>query len=584
MQKGVVEMLQTGSVIDGKYKILGRIGQGGMSTVYLAINEKANKTWAIKEVRTEARYDSEMNLQRLRMETELLKKLRHPRLPSIVDVIDSEGSLLIVMDYIEGHTLESLLKGSGVQSQKDVIAWGKQLCEVLGYLHRQEPPIIYRDMKPSNVMLQADGNVKLIDFGTAGEIKEQEDGEDTVCLGTPGYAAPEQWEGCGQTDARTDIYCLGITLYHLLTGHTPTEYPYIIYPIRHWNSQFSPNLEKIILKCTQRDPRKRYESCEDLQYDLERLEELDRRCLRKQGRKLRIFLGTAALAVTFSCGAIALHQMKERITSDTYQERMRRALEITSTEEQIEAYEQAIHLKPSVAEGYIELLNRVFLMPEENGTINFEQEEDEYLRRLLNTKISGTSTYEQVLKEHPEDYDRLAYELGLAYYYYYETDGNKSYAVKWLHAAAASDTLPSSCQERARRLGTIAEYYTQLGVLDKTGDKTTSYLDYWRDLTELTEGNLTELDNAVTALRMYQELACQIYTRTQEFYRAGVTEEEMEKQLDAIQEHLQSDFDHVDWTMWGLEQMRTSLTELLKEARQQVDLLRTQDTVAGNLF
>ena len=178
-------MLETGSVIDGKYKILYQIGRGGMSRVYLAINEKANKTWAVKEVRRDETVDEQMVRRRLMAETELLKRLRNPHLPRIVDVIDKEGSLLIVMDYIEGNSLESLLAEEGPQPQERVISWGKQLCEVLGYLHRQNPPVIYRDMKPSNVMLQSDGTVMLIDFGTAREQREQKTGDDTVCLGHP---------------------------------------------------------------------------------------------------------------------------------------------------------------------------------------------------------------------------------------------------------------------------------------------------------------------------------------------------------------------------------------------------------------
>lgn len=139
------------------------------------------------------------------------------RLP---DVLEYKDIFLIVMDYIEGRPLSLTLQEQGAQSQEVVVAWAKQLCDVLEYLHSRKPPIIYRDMKPANIMLRPDGRVMLIDFGTAREYKE-EHVEDTICLGTVGYAAPEQFGGNGQTDARTDIFCLGRTLYHLLTGHKP---------------------------------------------------------------------------------------------------------------------------------------------------------------------------------------------------------------------------------------------------------------------------------------------------------------------------------------------------------------------------
>lgn len=150
-----------------------KLGRGGMSVVYLAMNEKANKQWAIKEVRKDGIRDFEVVKQGLIVETDMLKKLRHPSLPSIIDVIEDEDTFLIVMDYIEGNPLSSALEEFGAQPQELVISWAKQLCDVLGYLHSQNPPIIYRDMKPANVMLKPDGNVTLIDFGTAREFKEK---------------------------------------------------------------------------------------------------------------------------------------------------------------------------------------------------------------------------------------------------------------------------------------------------------------------------------------------------------------------------------------------------------------------------
>ena len=132
-------MLEIGSVFDGKYKILNVIGQGGMSTVYLALNERAGKQWAIKEVRKNGVSNYQVVRQSLIVETEMLKSLSHPYLPSIVDIIDEEDSILIVMDYIEGNTLGKALELYGAQSQEFVIEWAKQLCDVLGYLHTRKP-------------------------------------------------------------------------------------------------------------------------------------------------------------------------------------------------------------------------------------------------------------------------------------------------------------------------------------------------------------------------------------------------------------------------------------------------------------
>ena len=298
-------MLQIGSLVDDKYKVLTKVGQGGMSVVYLAINEKANKQWAIKEVRKDGIKDFEVVKQGLVAETEILKKLNHPNLPSIIDVIDQEDSFIIIMDYIEGNSLNKALEEFGAQPQEHVIHWAKQLCDVLGYLHTRKTPIIYRDMKPANIMLKPDGNVTLIDFGTAREFKEK-NLADTTCLGTVGYAAPEQFGGMGQTDARTDIYCLGATLYHLVTGMNPCEPPYEIKPIREINPTLSGGLERIILKCTQRDPNDRYQSAAELMYALEHYEEFDDIYRKKQKKKLGAFIVTSVL--TLVCAVRTRHR------------------------------------------------------------------------------------------------------------------------------------------------------------------------------------------------------------------------------------------------------------------------------------
>ena len=229
-------MAKNGDIIAGKYEVLREIGHGGMSVVYLAMDTHlVNKQWAIKEFRKD-KNDSEnmVAYQALKNEANIMKKLDHPTLPRIVDIVDEQDTLYVIMDYIEGENLKEVLEKYGVQSQENVIRWAKQLSEVLLYLHSQSPKVIYRDMKPANIMLKPDGSVRLIDFGIAREYKEGKKGDTTV-VGTREYAAPEQIQGTGQTDERTDIYSLGITLHHLVTGKSPAEPPYEIRPIRQYN-------------------------------------------------------------------------------------------------------------------------------------------------------------------------------------------------------------------------------------------------------------------------------------------------------------------------------------------------------------
>lgn len=407
-------MLEIGSVIDGKYKILNVVGKGGMSVVYLAMNERANKQWAIKEVRKDGMQSFEVVKQNLVAETDLLKKLNHPHLPSIIDVIDCDDTFLIVMDYIEGNPLSKALETSGAQNQDDVIEWAKQLCDVLGYLHSRKPPIIYRDMKPSNVMLKPDGNVMLIDFGTAREFKYSSVA-DTTCLGTQGYAAPEQFGGHGQTDARTDIYCLGATMYHLVTGHNPATPPYEMYPIRQWNPMLSSGLEEIILKCTQRNPEDRYQSCAELLYALDHYKDLDIENKKVQSFKWKTFLASFIMTIVMLVGTIGFSAGLTVQTSSTYESYIANGDSAVSQDAAEKYYLDAINVDPANPLAYQKLLERC--------TSDSKLSEDEY-----NTIKDAIYEHEDELKsKYPSEYaDNVAYKLGQALYFSYVPSSQKS--------------------------------------------------------------------------------------------------------------------------------------------------------------
>lgn len=553
-------MLEIGSLVDGKYRILRKVGQGGMSVVYMAVNERANKTWAIKEIRKDGTQNYEVVKQGLIVETDMLKRLDHPHLPSIIDVIDGDGSFLIVMDFIEGQTLSGILKEYGSQPQESVIDWAKQLCDVLGYLHSRTPAIIYRDMKPSNVMLKPDGNVVLFDFGTAREYKAQ-NLEDTVCLGTRGYAAPEQYGGHGQTDPRTDIYCLGATMYHLLTGHNPSEPPYEMYPIRHWDPALSKGLEAIILKCTQKNPMDRYQSCAELLYALEHFEEEDEEYRRKQKNKFRIFAIPAALAVTFGIATGVFAGLEAYTTNTSYDAFIKDAKLASVKADEVANYKRAINLDPYQGEAYFGLLQEAFL--DDNVLTSDESYE---LREALIAEGNGKNSNENVFRTNTEEYDKFSYEAGIAYYYNYEDKSNKKHAKGYLSTASQSEYLTEKQLARAQRLYTISSYFNDIGLIDQAGDETITYRNFWNDMIALSEGNLVEVDNERTALVMYQELVSQIVSRAIEFKRDGVTQAEMEAQLINIKQHLGSDFQNVNDV--NRASIQTEINELLAAIEQ----------------
>jgi len=260
------DKMQVGDFFNERYVIEKILGQGGMGTVYLARNINTDTYWAVKEIN--AGEGSGIDLM---AEPKLLKKLDHPALPVLFDILEQDGKLYLISDYIEGISLDKKMKAEGKIAEEVVIDWAIQLCKALDYLHSLRPnPVIYRDMKPSNIILTAGGILKLIDFGIAREYKVGSD-TDTVYIGTRGYAAPEQY-GTGQTSAASDIYSLGVTLHHLLTGKNPVEHQNELRPIRYYDTSLSVELESIIMKCVEEDPGKRYQSAAELLLELESLQ------------------------------------------------------------------------------------------------------------------------------------------------------------------------------------------------------------------------------------------------------------------------------------------------------------------------
>lgn len=273
------KMLKASSILEEKYEILNEIGRGGMSIVYKGKDKHSNKILAVKVLENHNFISAEMQLERVWWEANIMNKANHPALTKIIDIIEERDRIYLIMEYIQGFTLDCILEEQGSQSQEKAVKWTKQLADVLVCLHSMNPPVIYRDMKPSNIMIQLDGRVKLIDFGAA---KEYQVGAITnvIALGTKGYAAPEQYGDVKgyeiyRTDIRTDIYNLGATLYHVIKGKNLAETFGKSYFYHSQLFEPSGNLEKIILKCIKPHPEKRYQSCDELLRELKTCEVID---------------------------------------------------------------------------------------------------------------------------------------------------------------------------------------------------------------------------------------------------------------------------------------------------------------------
>lgn len=508
-------MAQAGDVVGGKYEILSLVGKGGMSRVWLARDRRLNKLWAVKEIgRTERDAGNEVVVQSLIAEANLMKRLDHPMLPRVVDILYDAGTIFVVMDYVEGTSLGRVLRDVARPfAEADVIAWGVELCGVLEYLHTMDPPIVYRDMKPDNIVLREDGGVRLVDFGIAREYKQGAT-TDTRVLGTRGYAAPGQFALDAQTDARADIYSLGVTLYVLVTGRVAAGETYWR-PIRQINPALSEGLEHVIAKATQANPADRYQTAADMRRDLENHEKLTRAYRGALKMRLRSFnLLRGAGAVLAIVGVLCL-AASLRIKSSTYE-----TLLASARAASVEAGHaggaspaegrcmEAIAVDPTRAEAYSELVDRVF---KADGTLTVQEA----------SRLEGLMEDRRPEVEGSSGYARLCYDIGVLYFVYFEqgeADESRGYAMsagvqaaQWFRAAAdAHDALSAagkkcdltnSERSSAQAYIVIGEFYRRLAQATLEGNEGDVYAGYWNML-ESAFGGLTDGDPVMVRLRL----------------------------------------------------------------------------------
>lgn len=256
-------------VLQNRYKVLSVLGRGGMGVVYLCDDLRLpGKRWALKEMLCSDPALAAQARESFEQEAAMLSTLRHRQLPELIDYFVDGDRQYLVMEYVEGPELLHLVQKDGPVSEADALRWGLEIALVLDYLHGQERPIIYRDLKPMNVIVCDSGrHVKLVDFGLARYYRPDKR-RDTHASGSAGYAPPELWEDLHQTDARSDVYSLGATLYFALTGKHPSP-NYGTNRIEQHRRDLSPAVMKIVDKCLEPEPKDRYANTRALIKDMQ---------------------------------------------------------------------------------------------------------------------------------------------------------------------------------------------------------------------------------------------------------------------------------------------------------------------------
>ncbi len=526
-------LFEAGTLIEGKYKILDQIGKGGMSVVYRAVVERANKMWAVKVVRKDGKNDYNIVKQNLIAEIETLKEVKHPKLPEIADIIDNEDTYIIIMDYIEGRSLEDIWREKGSQSEKNVIEWAKQLCEVLGYLHSKN--IIYRDMKPSNVMLQPNGEVTIIDFGTA--KKYVVDFGDTTGLGTAGYAAPEQYGGLGHTDSTTDIYALGMTMYALVTNTDPQREYIENTSIRLKNPNLSEELDQIISKCTRRERAERYQSCAELLYDLENIEIIGQKKKKQAFTKLIMFSVSLLLSAGFAVTGFLMNSQAKSKATDYYAQMINDASQTSNAKEKIELYKQAIEIseKSGDADAYLGLI-QTYKSNDDDITVFTEEEAEEIEKLIMNHRTELTN------EENESGYIEICFEIGKMFWYHYEDENQMTrakYAVEWFQSVVDRAESDYENLGLATVYMNIGIFYRDIAIKVNEASDSGMYVDLFKNIQSLmnTVANDDEESEIVRLelLEMARNVLHQYPTRLK---RDGLEKDELLSLYEQIEENL----------------------------------------------
>ena len=524
-----------------QYEILRELGRGGTSVVYLVKDKADRRNYAMKVLRNDDGKQelSEKKADHLSAEAEVLKALcidepgnvsLHPGIPAYIEcVCDGKGEFAgFVMEYVEGRSLQKILEDGRAYTVREAVEAGLQLCGIMEQLHGQNPPMIFRDLKPANILVRPSGEFVLVDYGAVRKLRKSA-GSDTMQLGTDGYAAPEQYGGWEQSDERTDIYGIGAVLHHMITGRPPLDTG--LRPLREilgaeGESRQLDEMAKILLRCCMTAPSMRYSSCKELEKALRSVIRLRTRSRsRERGWKWFVLLvNTAAVCLGL---AIVLAASAAGAKTAEYCALIEKARKETDFEEKKEAYRRAAALRPEDQEACIcflrELVADCVITEEEKSAL------DDVLFGRANAgrlweKAAGNEegNLERMRKKRPGDYAAFSVELGKAYFACYE--GGREAARLCFRNALSAAGLWFDDRDMAEAMEVVLGEEWSKGRIDA-----------WRELEETSTREAEMSGNGVFAAAVCKAAAAEIALSADRHREVG-TDMEMAKEVVQVAE------------------------------------------------
>ena len=568
---GGIRMLAVNSFAGDKYKVLRRLNQSGAASVWLAEEKSGRALMLVKEARKT--FGLGPVRQRPVAEPLILTELSHPHLPNIIDVFETEDSWQIVMDYVAvaGTSLDLMMKKSGLPREK-VIVWAEQICTVLHYLHSCTPSIVHGGIEPANVMIRLDDSIMLAGFGM---IREVDNVAGMVHMSASGYASPEQYEENGQTDARSDIYALGATLYTLTTGQKPDGA--VPFPSR------AGGLERIMQKCMQPDPKDRYQSCNELLQALEHCDDADgsepyqhlvslppdprprnlkNRMMTAQQKTQRKRVGiviASVILISAILSGVGITMFLQNTLA--YEKILARASDPQITrEERIDLYMQAVAYNPSDTQPWLDMIELALF------------DDDFGLRKIIARLKAGIETrdfpghpsavvfpLDELRDSNRDGYEDICYQIGLGFWYHRNPySENYSPAVEWFSQAETNQ---------------VAQAYVGLGEcqlliwnLIGTGrfdERIKAYDTLWNRLFVLKEATASADDD--TLIMVWREIVSTVLNSHEYFldYTSRITSDEITGFMDIIA----TEASHMLETQGTDQQTDDAIREILRDVQ-----------------